>query len=520
MKTILTILVLTAATTSYAQYYFGWQKVDTVTSGNFNDFNPQIDHGGLGPWRYSVPFEWLVFDRQGDTQSAVCAMKIKPTMNNGVPSVQWDSSVTIIATMPSVSSNKNPDISTNFEYMYRDSVWTNEPFTVAAWQEDEPWRETIVPVWDIYYSYTSGDEAEWAAPRKLVSGGEDVKVRGQSDSSFMFIWKTGDILMCATFANGQVSTPDTLVVTNYDNTEFDYELASSQPTVAWTGKDSMGEVVCFVARVTSLSPVVLSQIDTLDSDGNISNPEFISSVPQSMTFNVENGGRFKPVLASCYSYSQNGPWQQEDLTSDPLSDNLNAAGVMPELVLTDESNGHPRTYQTPYGFFSWEHRTISDTSLIFLPFLTVPADTVKSTGYNRNLSMSSSALPQYSYEIFPCVWEGNRTGSSHIYGRVAIIQNGAVNEPTHRDQSFVLQQNYPNPFNPITMIGFQLSVAGHVTLKVYDVLGRLVATLLDGKQIPGEHSVTFDARYLSSGVYFYQLKVGNFVGTKKMLVEK
>lgn len=85
---------------------------------------------------------------------------------------------------------------------------------------------------------------------------------------------------------------------------------------------------------------------------------------------------------------------------------------------------------------------------------------------------------------------------------------------------FNLSQNFPNPFNPSTVIGFQLPVGGKVTLKVYDVLGREVKTLMNTFQAPGNHDVTFDACRLSSGVYFYRLVSGSYTSTKKMLLMK
>ncbi len=91
------------------------------------------------------------------------------------------------------------------------------------------------------------------------------------------------------------------------------------------------------------------------------------------------------------------------------------------------------------------------------------------------------------------------------------------NEVVH---SFTLEQNYPNPFNPTTNIKFSIPENGLVSLKVYNVLGEVVADLLNKELVAGNHSVDFNAANLTSGIYFYTLTSGNLVSTKKMLLLK
>ncbi len=96
----------------------------------------------------------------------------------------------------------------------------------------------------------------------------------------------------------------------------------------------------------------------------------------------------------------------------------------------------------------------------------------------------------------------------------------AVAEKPIEVSSYRLYDNYPNPFNPSTVITYQIASAGRVTLKIYDVLGREVATLAEGQKAPGKYDVRFDAGNLSSGVYLYALTAGSFSQMKKMLLIK
>ncbi len=86
--------------------------------------------------------------------------------------------------------------------------------------------------------------------------------------------------------------------------------------------------------------------------------------------------------------------------------------------------------------------------------------------------------------------------------------------------AFALANNYPNPFNPATNISYSIASDEFVSLKVYDMMGKEIATLVDRQQPSGNYAVAFDASQLASGIYFYKLKAGNNVGIKKMILMK
>jgi len=110
------------------------------------------------------------------------------------------------------------------------------------------------------------------------------------------------------------------------------------------------------------------------------------------------------------------------------------------------------------------------------------------------------------------------------HGRGAFV--GKVDNGTGVDihsvlaAQYKLYQNYPNPFNPTTAISFQLPAYSHVKLKVFDLLGREVATLVNEEKAPGNYEVIFNAQNLSSGIYFYRMEAGSFSQTKKLLFLK
>ncbi|NNG26439.1 MAG: T9SS type A sorting domain-containing protein, partial [Ignavibacteriaceae bacterium] len=103
-------------------------------------------------------------------------------------------------------------------------------------------------------------------------------------------------------------------------------------------------------------------------------------------------------------------------------------------------------------------------------------------------------------------------------GRTDTIFAEVLNENNVKE--YKLSQNYPNPFNPRTKIKYQIPELSFVTLKIYDVLGNKVATLFNEEKPAGSYEIEFNVANLTSGIYFYQLRTVNFIGTKKMILLK
>ena len=129
-------------------------------------------------------------------------------------------------------------------------------------------------------------------------------------------------------------------------------------------------------------------------------------------------------------------------------------------------------------------------------------------------------------DVLYAVWTDNRNDNKDVYfSKGTIVVTDILEDQNNVPTEFVLYQNYPNPFNPVTKIKYSIpsnvrGETGNVILKVYDILGRAVATLVNENQTAGNYEVQFDGSKLASGVYLYKLQSGSFVQTKKLLLMK
>jgi hypothetical protein len=167
-----------------------------------------------------------------------------------------------------------------------------------------------------------------------------------------------------------------------------------------------------------------------------------------------------------------------------------------------------------YGFYV-QQRATGEQIFADLPNSFVPGHGTTLQPQQYSYIDATVTAGQWSYRLKQI----DLDGTVHYTDPVSVEVLTDVKEGS-RPTTFVLEQNYPNPFNPTTTIQYSLPMNAHVTLKVFNLLGQEVMTLVDGIQDAGVKSVTADASTLSSGVYLYKLAAGNHVGTRKFMLEK
>jgi len=208
---------------------------------------------------------------------------------------------------------------------------------------------------------------------------------------------------------------------------------------------------------------------------------------------------FNPDFSSMSGGAYNSGDQALPIELSSFSALVSANNVNLKWATATEINNYGfdierKSITPPINFDNWEK----------IAFVKGSGTSNSSKNYNyldKNLSAG-----KYAYRLKQIDIDGSFNYSNEIEVEIKSIT------------SFNLGQNYPNPFNPGTIISWQSPISGHQTLKVYDVLGNEVATLVDEYREAGSYQYEFNARDLSSGIYFYKLQIGDFVQTKKMIL--
>jgi hypothetical protein len=152
-------------------------------------------------------------------------------------------------------------------------------------------------------------------------------------------------------------------------------------------------------------------------------------------------------------------------------------------------------------------------------------DILKSTdGGNSWTKLSTHIRTTLSKIFFQDVQTGWVVGPNGLIMRTdnggGVDISGINNEISNLPNNFSLSQNYPNPFNPGTKINYSISSRNHVSIRIYNILGKTVSTLVNETKEPGNYSNYFGASGLPSGIYFYRIEAGDFSETRKMILLK
>jgi hypothetical protein len=186
-------------------------------------------------------------------------------------------------------------------------------------------------------------------------------------------------------------------------------------------------------------------------------------------------------------------------------------------IITELPNGTSELGPFPYSYFVVDSLGLK-IRLNKEQTGTNTTDTLINVKYNYS-KVELGSLGIYWGESFYTIWEDSADGHIHLFGRWHDYPISDVTDELGLS-GFKLSQNFPNPFNPKTKIQYVISSRQFVTLKVYDILGREIATLVDEEKSAGEYEITFDASELPSGIYFYKLSAGEYNQTRKMILLK
>ncbi len=265
-----------------------------------------------------------------------------------------------------------------------------------------------------------------------------------------------------------------------------------------------------VYRYLQANDSVWSPIDTAYNDGNNENPNFHTrySLPFLSFEKKQNGKKQIHIIPEIIYLGQNN-------SAVTLIDNaiVSSSDLISYhfAILTSKENFEI------YSPFSYKIKSNDSTFIVYNRdywinkwFYSKVSDTRIGLG---NLGIASS------YAISYTIWEDSSNGKINLFGIKRLDALGDIKDKTVLN-NFILFQNYPNPFNPKTVIQYNLLSRDYVTLKVYDLLGNEVATVVKEEKDTGEYKLEFDGSNLASGIYVYRLSVGSNHVSKKMILLK
>lgn len=313
-----------------------------------------------------------------------------------------------------------------------------------------------------------------------------------------------------------------------------------------------GNILYQYLDTLSLEPKILDSVNCSELELD----RYDSPIDFTMYY-IKGSDDNKPILRTRYVYTRfTSYWFHDTLVEGGDNKNIHYSidgrtlsyqtfvnGVWKAVsigLITDSSTNITFNCENPDGF---NYPVLTKPNSDYTPsFMTYDSDSLtgnkeiyfKPTMYyfDSTINLSKANGDDYSPHIaFYCpfdtnyiavFWIHDENGKKDIWMAKTVYNPnfGAVDGSGNTIGNFNLEQNYPNPFNPSTKIIYQLTKRSYITLKVFDILGNEIKTLANGYKPAGEYTISFDASRLPSGVYFYQLRSGEFVMTKKMIILK
>ncbi|MBX7046214.1 MAG: T9SS type A sorting domain-containing protein [Ignavibacteria bacterium] len=409
------------------------------------------------------------------------------------------------------------------EYVISNST-TDENINPVVLDSIVYWQSNKNGNWDLYYSWFNG--SSWAAP--VYFPGNTSQDDGQpnlvktfmSNNSlkYLLLVKKGpDIFLHRLGLHGNPSDTNGVNLTDTISYPCGYGvIADVNPYFIGFFKEVNGEASKFNLRKFNLSTsggiswMGYYEMDTLIAPSKI---RLSYSFDLYSYFMFNRGQNVSAVYATSTSSS--------NMTPNIIGSNALGKGITMSYIFNSTPALSPRF--SSFGCLTKR----GDSNFVSLSNNYNPA---ASNNVKQKFLGTGSVASQVDLSIplaFSNLYKMRAVWEKTINGKIALVESYAVNGftgiNTFIDKSeYILTQNYPNPFNPSTVIRYQLSVAGFTTLKVFDLLGKEVVSLVNEKQSAGSYAVDFNsAEYnLPSGIYFYTLSAGEFKETRKMILIK
>jgi hypothetical protein len=503
-KYIITSLFLLLSLSLNLYPQSGWYQPQRLTSG-FVDRNPNfrsINNMGYGLSYFST-YEYFVFERYSSLYSQICLGKIG--YNGLVDSILYLTSGS--------GTKKNSCISYGNGYS---GTEINSSFVL--WETNQNGKSDIYAK---YYNKQSGWGSVFGFDTSSVNKYTPQCICIDSSKYIVAYEKSGDIIfrmynpITQTISyDTNLTVSDTSYCFNPHIDTYNYYSSTSYYIITYEKKKADNKRAIYFRKSTGLTS--WSSPDTIAYSGNnyFNSCAFVSNASFSfgVIFTSDRSGN-KDIY----------------LTSVPTS----SATISQEKVFTN-------TGFNLYNFTSVYYPIITDAIALHADALLKRVNdsvkvmfdcgnyyslrndstTVCDTSKNVSISLCSGVYGGYDLWVW-VIYNKDSANVSQLWGRRKIIILEDIKKIGNTvPDKFSLSQNYPNPFNPVTNIKFQISSSKLVTIKVFDVLGKEVVTLVNQKLQGGEYEVTFDGNKLNSGVYFYRLQAGDYTETRKMTLVK